>query len=224
MNTNNIFDIIAKNWWEKKNICKPLHIINNLRFNYIKSKTEIKNKKILDLGCGGGILTEKLAKHGAILTALDQSKELINIAKKRNINFSKKIKYLNIEIINFLKIYKKKFDIIICMELLEHVEDKELIIRLLNKVLTENGIIILSSLNKNLITYIKMILIGEFTLKKLPKNTHSFKKLLNIEKIKLYQKNLKIIDIKEITYNAFMQYSNINFVAQINYILALKKC
>jgi 2-polyprenyl-6-hydroxyphenyl methylase/3-demethylubiquinone-9 3-methyltransferase len=222
MNKKNIFDIISKNWWDKKNICQPLHIINNIRFNYIKSKTNILNKNVLDLGCGGGILTEKLAQHGAKITALDKSKELIKIAKSRLISSSTEITYLNIDIITFLKKCKTKFDLIICMELLEHIENKQPIINLSKNILNDNGAIIISSLNKNILTYIKIILFGEFILKKLHKNTHIFDKLIKLNDIKNYETKLKITDIKEIKYNSIFKYSKINKIPEINYILTLK--
>ena len=222
MDKKNIFDIMSKNWWNKRNICQPLHIINNIRFNYIKSKTNLINKNILDLGCGGGILTEKLAKHGGKITALDKSKELINIAKSRSNFLSLQINYLNIDIINFLKNCQTKFDVIICMELLEHLENKHHIIHLFKNILNKNGIIIISSLNKNILTYIKIILFGEFILKKLHKNTHIFNKLIKVYKMKNYETKLKIIDIKEIKYDPIFKYSKINKIPEINYILTLK--
>lgn len=225
MTKKNIFDIISKNWWDKKNICQPLHIINNIRFNYIKSKINILNKNILDLGCGGGILTEKLAQHGAKITALDKSKELIKIAKSRLIFSSTEINYLNMDIINFLKKCKTKFDIIICMELLEHIENienKHTIINLSKNILNKNGVIIISSLNKNILTYIKIILFGEFILKKLHKNTHTFYKLIKLNEIKNYENKLTITDIKEIKYDSIFKYSKIKKIPEINYILTLK--
>lgn len=222
MDKKNIFDIMSKNWWNKRNICQPLHIINNIRFNYIKSKTNILNKNILDLGCGGGILTEKLAKHGGKITALDKSKELIKIAKSRSNFLSMQINYLNIDIINFLKNCQANFDVIICMELLEHLENEHHVIHLLKNILNKNGIIIISSLNKNILTYIKIILFGEFILKKLHKNTHIFNKLIKVYKMKNYENKLKIIDIKEIKYDPIFKYSKINKIPKINYILTLK--
>lgn len=224
MNKKSVFDIISKDWWKKKKICQPLHIINNIRFNYIKSKTNIKNENILDLGCGGGILTEKLAKHGANIIALDKSKELIKLAKSRESIHSIKIKYLNMDVIDFLKNCKIKFDTIICMELLEHIENKIKVIKLLKNVIKKNGIIILSSLNKNTLTYIKIILLAEFILNKLPKNTHNFKNLVKINELKKCKKKLKITDIKEINYNPILKYSKITKLPEINYIITLKKC
>lgn len=218
-----IFDEIAKNWWKKNNICRPLHITNNIRFNYIKSKTEINKKAILDLGCGGGILSEKLAKHGGNVIGLDKSKELIKIAKIRNKSNSFNIKYIKNSIKKFNDSNSKKFDIIICMEILEHMNNKKDLLSLINQASKKNSIIILSSLNKNIITYMYMILFGEFLTKKIPINTHSYEKLTSPNILKNIEK-IKIIDIKGINYNNLLSYSNIKIMSQINYIITLKKC
>ncbi len=219
----NIFDSISKNWWIKKNVCQPLHLINNIRFNYIKSKINIQNKKILDIGCGGGILTEKLAKHGSNITAIDKSKELIKIAKNR-LHSTYKINYINIDTIDFLKKNKEKFDTILCMELLEHIKNKKNIIELINNVMKKNSILIISSLNKNLITYFKIILLAEYIFKKMPKNTHFFENFIKTKQIESYSNKIKIVDIKEIYYNHALGYSTIKKNISINYILTLKKC
>lgn len=219
----NIFDVISKAWWEKKNICQPLHIINNIRFSYIRSKTNIKNKNILDIGCGGGILTEKLARHGGNITAIDKSKELIKIAKSR-LNSSYDITYINIDTTEFLKKNTEKFDIILCMELLEHIKNKNQVIDLIKHIMNKNCFLIISSLNKNLITYIKIIFFAEYVIKKMPKNTHTFENFIKIRDINSYIDEIKIIDIKEIYYNYILGYSTIKKNPSINYILTLKKC
>lgn len=219
----NIFDVISKTWWEKKNICQPLHIINNIRFSYIRSKTNIKNKNILDIGCGGGILTEKLARHGGNITAIDKSKELIKIAKSR-LNSSYDITYINIDTTEFLKKNTEKFDIILCMELLEHIKNKNQVIDLIKHIMNKDCFLIISSLNKNLITYIKIIFFAEYVIKKMPKNTHIFENFIKIGDINSYIDEIKIIDIKEIYYNYILGYSTIKKNPSINYILTLKKC
>lgn len=218
-----IFDVISKTWWEKKNICQPLHIINNIRFNYIKSKINIKNKNILDIGCGGGILTEKLALHGGNIIAIDKSKELIKIAKSRSKLLSN-INYINIDTTEFLNRNKEKFDIILCMEVLEHIKNKNQVIDLIKYIMNENSFLIISSLNKNLVTYIKIILFAEYIIKKIPKNTHIFENFIKIKDINSYINEVKIIDIKEIYYNYILGYSTIKKKVSINYILTLKKC
>lgn len=225
MNRKYIFDIISEKWEKISNTFTPLHIINNIRFNYIKSKTIIKKKTILDLGCGGGILTEKLAKHGAKVIGLDKSKDLIKIANTRRVavkNYN--IKYINCSLHNFTKNYKKKFDIIICMEIIEHIKNKNQLIKLIKKMSHENSVIILSSLNKNILAYIYMILFGEYITKKITQNTHNYQDFIKLKQIKEYTKlnKFEISDIKELIYNPILNFAKIGFTPKINYILTFK--
>lgn len=220
-----IFDTISSNWWEKNKICQPLHIINNIRFNYIQSKTEINKKNIIDIGCGGGILSEKLAMHGGITTGLDKSKNLINIAKTRNKHFALKIKYINTNIETYLKKNNSTFDIIICMELIEHIEKKDDLLKIIHTLINKNGIIIISSIKKNIVTYIYMILLCEYITKNMKINTHSYENLTTCTLIKklIHNYGIEIIDIKGIKYNPILKYSNIDKSININYILTIKK-
>lgn len=225
MNRKYIFDIISEKWEKISNTFTPLHIINNIRFNYIKNKTIIKKKTILDLGCGGGILTEKLAKHGAKVIGLDKSKDLIKIANTRKVavkNYN--IKYINCSLHNFTKNYKKKFDIIICMEIIEHIKNKNQLIKLIKKMSHENSVIILSSLNKNILAYIYMILFGEYITKKITQNTHNYQDFIKLKQIKEYTKlnKFEISDIKELIYNPILNFAKIGFTPKINYILTFK--
>lgn len=221
MYKNYIFDTLSKDWWNKNKACQPLHIINNIRFNYIKSKTDINKKNIIDIGCGGGILSEKLALHGAVILGIDKSKDLITLAKNRNKKKLLNIKYINTSLECFAKKNHKNFDVIICMEMIEHLNNKFDLINLINKLSKKHSIIILSSLNKNITTYLYMILSGEYLTKKIQINTHIYENLISPYFLK--QCNFKIIDIKGIKYNPLIKYSNINTTPKINYILTLQK-
>lgn len=215
-----IFNLITEKWINKST--NPLCVINNIRFNYIKSKIILKNMHILDIGCGSGLLTEKLSFHCKEIIAIDKSKDLINIAQNKNTQCNLKIKYLN-DNINTLSL-NNKFDLIICMELLEHIQNKNILIKIMKNHLKKNGVIILSSLNKNIITYLKIILLGEFVYEKIHKNTHIYNKLTKISTLKniLSKEKIKIIDIKEIIFNPFLNYSQINKNPKINYLVTLK--
>ncbi|HIH2763630.1 MAG TPA: bifunctional 2-polyprenyl-6-hydroxyphenol methylase/3-demethylubiquinol 3-O-methyltransferase UbiG [Candidatus Azoamicus sp.] len=156
----------------KKKMFKPLHLLNNLRFDYILKKNKFKNKSILDLGCGIGMLSEKLSLHGGVVTGIDKSSSLIKIALENARKKKLSIKYL---CSNFLSVenFNFKFDIIICTEVIEHLDDIFNFFIFLDKVSKKNTIIFISSLNKNLISYFKIILLGEFFSGTLVKNTHN---------------------------------------------------
>ena len=204
-----IFDKISSKWWDKEGPMKMLHTMHETRMLFIKErilnkyqeldnlKNIFKNKKILDLGCGGGILSESLAEEGAELIAIDQSKKLINEAKKRAKLKNFKINYQCKSIKN-LKEKKMKFDIIICLEVIEHVEDYKSFLKFTFECLKKNGIIIFSTINRNCLSYISTIFLAEKVLKLVPNKTHDWNMYIKPEEIlKLSnQKNFKLDKIK----------------------------
>ncbi len=225
MKNKSSFEKIYKKWWLINGPCKALHALNASRVDFIINKTNIKKKKILDIGCGGGILSESLQKLGANVTGIDISKKLIktakNHAKKQNLN----IKYINIDINDFFKKNKKKFDIILCMELIEHINNPEKLINSCNKMIKKKGKIFISSINKIIKSYIYIILVGEFISKIIPKGTHNYNKFIspyNLNKI-LNKNGLNIKEIKGIKYNPIFNYSFITDNISTNYITYIKK-
>ena len=225
MKNKSSFEKIYKKWWLINGPCKALHALNTSRVDFIINKTNNKKKKIIDIGCGGGILSESLQKLGANVTWIDISKKLIktakNHAKKQNLN----IKYINIDINDFFKKNKKKFDIILCMELIEHINNPEKLINSCNKMIKKKGKIFISSINKIIKSYIYIILIGEFISKIIPKGTHNYNKFIspyNLNKI-LNKNGLNIKEIKGIKYNPIFNYSFITDNISTNYITYIKK-
>jgi len=207
------------------NLLKPLYILNNIRFDYIKKKVNIKRKKILDIGCGTGILSEKLALHGGIVTAIDKSNKLINTAKynlkKKNIS----INYKNIDLKEFLQENTEIFDIIILMELIEHIKNKHDIINIFNKISNKNTHLFLSSLHKNLRTYINIIFYAEYIFNKLYKGTHLYEQFININDLdNLINKKFYIKEIKELNYCPIFNNAKIINRSNTNYIIYANTC
>lgn len=221
--SKNVFEKISDIWWNKTGPCQPLHVLNSIRFNYIKNNSSIKNKTILDIGCGGGILSEKLALHGGLVTGIDTSKSLINIAKNRSTTKNLCINYQNCDINTFYK-NNKKFDIIICMEMLEHTNEKISLINTIKLISNKNGSIFISSLNKDIKTYTYIILSGEYISQKIEKKTHFYETFISIHELKqqFTTLNLKIKDIKCLQYNAILNYAKISRKAIQNYIIKIK--
>lgn len=217
------FEKFYKDWWNRNGVCKILHSINPVRTDFITNKINLKNKDILDVGCGGGILTENLSKYKANIIGIDISKMLIKTAKKHSKRNN--ITYHVCDINQFSAINKKKFDIITCMELIEHINDQENLIKICKQLLKKNGSIFLSSVNKKIMSYLYLILIGEFITKKVPKKIHNYNKFItpyDLNKI-LKKHNLYVDDIKEINYNPIINYSYISDNININYIAHIKK-
>ncbi len=203
------FDKHSHDWWEKKGSMKMLHSMNKTRMLFIKERIMNKyeklgnlkqifnNKIILDLGCGGGILSEELAREGANIKAIDQSNKLIEGAKKRLIKNKLDIDY---ECTSIKKIHQKKikFDIILCLEVVEHVENLKEFLDYTFKCLKKDGLIVFSTINRNKISYLTTILFAERILNLVPKNTHSWEKYVKPEEICDFaaQENLKLDKIR----------------------------
>ena len=184
------FTRIAEEWWNPNGKFKPLHKFNPIRIKYIRdtvmSEYKIKNDnqplkglRILDIGCGGGLLSEPMAKLGAEVTGIDASYKNIEVAKHHLKKSKLKIKYYNASPEN-LKI-KKKFDIILNMEIVEHVDDVEMFIKESSKFLRKSGVMFIATLNKTLKSYLFAIIGAEYILKWLPIGTHDWEKFIKPE-------------------------------------------
>ena len=197
-----IFDKISSEWWDKNGPMKMLHSMNETRMLFIKERIinkyqevgtlrEILEKKaILDLGCGGGILSEALAEEGANVKAIDQSTKLINEAKKRAKSKKLKIDY-QCQSIKSLKEKSIKFDVILCMEVIEHVKDFRSFIKLAFECLKKDGIIIFSTINKSFLSYLTTIFLAEKILKLVPSKTHDWDMYVKPEDILEVAKTFK---------------------------------
>ena len=197
------FDDFADDWWEKNGSMKMLHSMHNTRMLFILERiknrykhfsnltTIFKNKKVLDLGCGGGLLAESLCLKGANVAAIDSSADLIKIARNRAEKKGFKINYQNTKIDTLMK-NKLKFDIIISLEVIEHVEDYKKLLQNICHVLNPKGLIILSTINRNYFSYITTILFAEKILKLVPNGVHDWKYYVKPEEILEVGKNNNI--------------------------------
>ncbi len=221
------FEKLGKCWWNSNGIFKSLHELNKIRVNYINKYCLLNNKDVLDVGCGVGILSESLSFFGAKVTGLDISNKLICYAKLhskmmgiKNINY----KYIT-SLHNFEKIEKKRYDIIFCMELLEHISSPDLFIRIFYKLLKKNGILFLSTLNKTYISYLLSIIGAEYFFNIIPKGTHNYNMFIKLTCLKkwLNKNNFNIININGILYNPIIHYAKFSNSLDVNYFLVAKK-
>ena len=202
------FDDLSQDWWKNDGPMKLLHSMNKTRMLFIQERLlnrykPLKNiqniflkKKLLDLGCGGGILSESLAKKGAKVTALDTSKSLIKLAQKRALEKKLTINY-QVGEISSLKNKKNKFDIIISLEVIEHVANYKIFLEDIFSCLSKNGIIIISTINRNFFSYISTILVAEKILNLVPPGTHDWNKYIKPNEIIEYaEKHNYLLDKK----------------------------
>ena len=219
------FDDISYSWWDPEGPFKPLHMLNPVRTDFIKNRIDLKDKTLIDVGCGGGLLCENLAEHSKEVKGIDMSNEAIEIAKTHQTLKNLKIDYEEIALEGLLKKSKKKYDVLTCMELVEHVPDPEKLIKDCFKITNRKADLFFSTLNRNIISYIIAIIGAEYILSILPKGTHKYEKFIKPSEFSkiLRSNDLIVKDIKGISFNLltnkFFESNN----TDINYIIHCKK-
>jgi len=228
------FSKIAEDWWNPEGKFKPLHKFNPIRIQYIRDniinhfrlKNKIKplnNIDILDIGCGGGLLSEPMRRLGANVTGIDASKKNIDVAKLHSDKNNLKIKYIysTPENLNI----KKKFDVILNMEIVEHVEDLNFFIKKSSELLKKNGLMFVATLNKTLKSYIFAIIGAEYILNWLPIGTHDWEKFVKPEDLIQISKenNLKLEKLDGMNFNLLSDEWNLSSNKSVNYIAKFKK-
>lgn len=218
------FNNLAYSWWDTEGAFKTLHLINPVRTKFIQKHIKLDNKLVIDVGCGGGILCESLSQQGAKVTGIDLAPQVIEVARLHLHESKLAIKYECTDIVVKAQNAPQHFDVVTCMELLEHVADTETIIKNCAKLVKPNGIIFFSTLNRNLKSYLLAILMAEYILKLIPKGTHDYQKFIKPSELQqmLAVYGLTIIDIKGLCYNPITSSVTINNKPSINYIVACK--
>lgn len=221
----NKFTQMAEQWWDIEGPCKPLHIINPLRMKFIADQQTLPGQEIIDIGCGGGILTEALAKQGAQVTGIDKSNALIQIAKKHAEENYLSIKYYHTEAESFAKNHNQSFDMVCCMELLEHVPDPCSLIQACSDLAKPGANIFFSTINRNPRSYLLAILGAEYFLKLLPKGTHDYKKFICPSELAKAGRNanLTLQKFQGIHYNPLTRHYALGKDIQVNYLAAFRK-
>ena len=223
---NSIFDELATEWWKPDGSFRALHAFNFVRIKFIKdalkkrSINSIKNLKILDIGCGGGILCEPLARLGAKVTGIDENKKAIEAAKKHSKKNKLKINY---KVLSYDEIkLNEKFDVILSMEVLEHIDDIGILISNSKKLLKKNGIFLGSTINKTLSSYLLAIVFAENILRLVPKKTHIWSKFIKTNRIKkeLILNNFKNIYFQGVIYNPINKQWKTIKDCSVNYMFA----
>ena len=228
------FSKIADEWWDMEGKFKPLHKFNPLRIKYIKEKImnhfrinlkslPLRNIELLDIGCGGGLLTEPMSRLGASVTGIDASKKNIDVAKYHAKKSNLKIKYLcsSPEKVNF----NKKFDVVLNMEIVEHVNNLDLFLKKSSLLLKKNGLMFVATINRTLKSYIFAIVGAEYILQWLPIGTHDWNKFVQPkELIKLGDKNkLDLIKVDGVNFDLLNSKWFISSDKKVNYISYFKK-
>ena len=220
------FDDLAKSWWDPQGDFKSLHQINPLRINFIKERTTLAGKQVLDIGCGGGLLAEVLSDLGAIVTAIDASEKTINVAKAHAKKVGSNVNYIKASLEEFSKIEPKaKFDVITCLEMLEHVPDPLQILKNCSDLLNQDGDLFLSTINRNPRSYLFAIIGAEYFLNLLPRGTHDYSKFIKPSELSkwLNESNLNTLETVGLSYNPITDNYWLGKDIAVNYLLHASK-
>ena len=219
------FDEHAHEWWNKRGPYKLIHNLTPLRMEYITNQITLEDMEILDIGCGGGILAEELSKKGANVTGIDASEKTIEIAKQHSQENNLKINYECSTLEDHLKKSKKKYDSIICFELIEHVPDQLKLINDISKVSKKGSKLFLSTINRNIVSFLFAKVIAEYVLKIVPQGTHQYEKFIKPSELNkiLEKSNYKTIDVKGVKLNPIDFTFSFSSITKINYFMTSTK-
>lgn len=219
------FDALAANWWDTKGESKPLHDINPLRLDFIQRHVQLEHQHVVDIGCGGGILSEGLAKAGASTTGIDMGEQALNVARLHALDNELAIHYQLITAEDKAKESAEQFDIVCCMEMLEHVPDPISIIQACADLLKPGGSLFLSTLNRHPKAYLLAVLGAEYIMNMLPRGTHDYRRFIRPSELARWcrEAGLDISHLSGISYQPLRQDFTLSNDVNVNYLMHCQK-
>jgi 2-polyprenyl-6-hydroxyphenyl methylase/3-demethylubiquinone-9 3-methyltransferase len=219
------FSQLAHRWWDPRSEFKPLHDINPLRLDYIDGIVGLKGKRVLDVGCGGGILAEAMAERGARVTGIDLGEAPLKVAQLHLLESGFEVDYRLVEAETLAREMPGTFDAVTCMELLEHVPDPAAMVHACAALARPGGHLFFSTINRNLKSYVFAVVGAEYVLKLLPRGTHDYAKFIKPSELAAHCRagGLTVRGVTGMTYNPFTKVYALGSDAAVNYILHAAK-
>jgi 2-polyprenyl-6-hydroxyphenyl methylase/3-demethylubiquinone-9 3-methyltransferase len=221
------FEELASRWWDKNSEFKPLHDINPLRANWIDNIAPVAEKKVLDVGCGGGILSESLAQRGADVTGIDMGDAPLGVARLHQLESGLSIDYQKSTAEEFAKNHENTFDVVTCLEMLEHVPDPSSVINACAKMVKPGGTVFFSTINRNPKAFLFAILGAEYLLRMLPRGTHEYGKFIRPSELANWSRDagLQVNQMTGLLYNPLTKNYKLSASdVDVNYMISTQKC
>jgi 2-polyprenyl-6-hydroxyphenyl methylase/3-demethylubiquinone-9 3-methyltransferase len=219
------FEALAARWWDPDSEFRPLHEINPLRLNYLSQKVNLAGKKVLDIGCGGGILAEAMARHGADVTAIDLAEASLSVARLHQLESGLDIDYRHISAEELAEQEAESFDVVTCLEMLEHVPDPASVVQACASLCKPGGLVAFSTINRNPKSYLFAIIGAEYLLRLLPRGTHDYDKFIKPSELAAWARDaqLQLNDQTGMGYNPLSKRYFLEKNVDVNYIAVYDK-
>lgn len=219
------FSQLAHKWWDPNSEFKPLHDINPLRVGYINRLAQLPGKVVLDVGCGGGILSEGMAALNANVTGIDLAEKSLKVAKLHLLESGRQVDYRKIAVEDLAAEQPGHFDVVACLEMLEHVPDPQSVVAACAKLAKPGGWVFFSTLNRNPKSYLYAVLGAEYVLKLLPRGTHDYARFIKPSELAQWCRNagLDVADVTGMSYDPFSKIYSLGNDTDVNYLIACRK-
>jgi 2-polyprenyl-6-hydroxyphenyl methylase/3-demethylubiquinone-9 3-methyltransferase len=219
------FEAAASRWWDPQGEMRPLHDLNPVRLQYVERAGSLAGLKVLDVGCGGGLLAEAMARKGALVTGLDLADDLLQVAKLHALETGVEVNYVLEAAESHAQVHAGEYDLVTCMEMLEHVPDPTSVIAALGRLVKPDGHVFVSTLNRTPKAYALAILGAEYVLRLLPTGTHTYDKFIRPSELKRWSRaaGLTVIDSAGLDYDPFSRQARQTVDASVNYLVHLRR-
>ena len=219
------FEELASRWWDPDSEFKPLHEINPLRLEYIDRRASLKGKTVVDVGCGGGILAESMALKGANVLGIDMGKAPLSVASLHKLETGAELEYQQITAEELAERDAGKYDVVTCMEMLEHVPDPASVIAACSKLVKPDGHVFFSTINRNPKSYLFAIVGAEYIMQMLPKGTHDYSKFIKPSELEAWARtaDLHLRELTGMSYNLLSKKYSLGHDVDVNYLMHTQK-